>query len=154
MYTVWVHVYIYSLFFIMGPCYLNVLQVIYHIHQWTFITYTTVNIDVRTTNLNIALSSRKMMMMTRRCPSNEAADLWRVDCWKPRPSVVCVCVCVWVCILIDEEDWRLIRGLTWVEVRMRERTKPLVSKRKLIDRQDADSNSRSRERSRLWLLAH
>jgi hypothetical protein len=47
----------YSLFFILGPCYLNVLQVIYHIHTYylmNIITYTTVNIDVRTTDLNIA----------------------------------------------------------------------------------------------------
>jgi hypothetical protein len=66
----------YSLFFIMGSCYLNVLQVIYHIHtlSMNIITYITV-IDVRMTNLNIAYPHEEMMMMTRRCPSNEAAVL-------------------------------------------------------------------------------
>jgi hypothetical protein len=68
-----------------------------------------------------------MMMMTRRCPDNEAAfPLKSGDSCRPSRMY----------ILIDKKDRRLIRRLTRVEVRMRER-------------RDADLNSRSRERSYL-----
>jgi hypothetical protein len=50
--------YLYSLFFIIGSCYLNMLQVI-HIYILLMNIYHIYhsNIDVRTTDLNIALSS-------------------------------------------------------------------------------------------------
>jgi hypothetical protein len=44
-----------SLFFIMGPCHLNVLQVIYHyIHIYEHITYTTVNIRIGMSDPSVA----------------------------------------------------------------------------------------------------
>jgi hypothetical protein len=66
-----------TLFFIIGPCNLNVLQVIYHSTYifYEHITYTTFNIRIGMSDPSVAYPHELMMMMICRCPNDEAAVL-------------------------------------------------------------------------------
>jgi hypothetical protein len=109
--------FIYSLLWV--SCYLNVLQVIYHIH-----------INEHYHIYHSEYWCKNDVQVTKQPASEE----WIAE----DPAVY---------ILIAEKDRRLIRGLTRVEVRMRKRT----NKSNAVMR---TRTHESRERSRLWLLAH